>query len=639
MSKFGWGQILIVLALILAFKYFYLSGYFSPEPAVLNLNYTQFKAELSKNNLKSVTFTGQHVDGVFNKKVPAPPGTPAPSTTPPQTTTQQPPPEYDHFKSYLPALPDDALLKQLEQHKVEIKSQPPAEPSPWSTMLLYLLPWVLIIGIWWVILKGMRNKGGAGGKLLGGFSQSGAKLYNRENSSVTFDDVAGLEEAKQELMELVEFLRNPKKFTSIGGKVPKGVLLAGPPGTGKTLMARAVAGEADVPFFSISASQFIEMFVGVGASRVRDLFTSAKKNAPSIIFIDELDAVGRARGTGLGGGHDEREQTLNQLLSEMDGFESHTEVIVLAATNRPDVLDAALLRPGRFDRQVVLDRPDWHARESILQVHTRKIPLADDVDLQVIARGTPGMCGADLENLVNEAALMAAREDLTQVTMNHLERAKDRILMGAERKIALSPDEVRLTAYHEAGHTLVALLSPHADPIHKVSIIPRGHALGVTQQLPVDDRYQYSKAYLTTRIAVSLGGRAAEKVVFDDFSTGAQNDLKQATELAEKMVCQWGMSERVGPVTFNRGEEHPFLGRKLASDKSFSERMAWRIDLEIEKLLRQGEETADVIIRDNRPILENLANALLEEEVLDRERVESIVHGEKEGNAPSAHQD
>ncbi len=390
-------------------------------------------------------------------------------------------------------------------------------------------------------------------------------------------------------------------------------------------MARAVAGEAAVPFFSISASQFIEMFVGVGASRVRDLFGTARKQAPSIIFIDELDAVGRSRGTGLGGGNDEREQTLNQLLSELDGFEPHEEVIVMSATNRPDVLDTALLRPGRFDRQVVIERPDWRAREEILKVHTRKVPLADDVDLQVIAKGTPGMCGADLENLVNEAALLGARENREEVSMDHLERAKDRVLMGAERKLILTDEEKRMTAVHEAGHALVARHLPEADPIHKVTIIPRGQALGMTQQLPEDDRYHYRRSYLMARIAVSLGGRAAELAIFEDLSTGAQNDLKQATDLAEKMVCQWGMSERVGPVAFSRGEEHPFLGRKLATDKTFSEEMAWIIDQEITALVKRGEETARKVLADYRGELDRLTEALLDEEVLDRRRMEALL--------------
>ena len=383
--------------------------------------------------------------------------------------------------------------------------------------------------------------------------------------------------------------------------MPKGVLLVGPPGTGKTLLARAVAGEAGVTFFSISASQFIEMFVGVGASRVRDLFTNAKKAAPSIIFIDELDAVGRSRGAGFGGGHDEREQTLNQLLSEMDGFDQHEEVIVLAATNRPDVLDPALLRPGRFDRHVVIERPDWRDREKILQVHARKIALAEGVDLSVIARGTPGMTGADLENLVNEAAILASREDAAAVTMEHLEKAKDKILMGGERKMFISPEEKRITAYHEAGHTLVARLLPGTDPIHKVTIIPRGMALGVTQQLPEDDRYHYPQSYLEKRLAVTMGGRVAERLVFGEVSTGAQSDLKMVTDLAEKMVCQWGMSEKVGAMTFSRGEEHPFLGMKLAEEKTFSEAMAWLIDQEIAAFIRKAEQQAEELLTPTAP--------------------------------------
>ncbi|HEY5973239.1 MAG TPA: ATP-dependent zinc metalloprotease FtsH, partial [Geobacteraceae bacterium] len=442
---------------------------------------------------------------------------------------------------------------------------------------------------------------------------------------VTFEDVAGMENSKQELKEIVDYLKNPKQFQRVGGKVPKGVLLVGPPGTGKTLLARAVAGEAGVTFFSISASQFIEMFVGVGASRVRDLFANAKKSAPSIVFIDELDAVGRSRGTGFGGGHDEREQTLNQLLSEMDGFDQHEEVIVLAATNRPDVLDPALLRPGRFERHVVIERPDWRDREKILRVHVRKVALADNVDLAAIARGTPGMTGADLENLVNEAAILASRENQDQVTSDHLERAKDKLLMGGERKMVISPEENRITAYHEAGHTLVAKLLPGTDPIHKVTIIPRGMALGVTQQLPEDDRYHYPKSYLENRLAVALGGRLAERLVFGEVSTGAQSDLKTVTDLAEKMVCQWGMSDKVGAMSFSRGEEHAFLGRKLAHDKTFSEAMAWRIDQEIAALILEAEGRAEQLLAANRPKLDALAAALVEEETLDGHRVDEVI--------------
>jgi cell division protease FtsH len=625
MNKYFWRQAVAILVVVVIFNYLYVKfGENVPEPTA-SISYSRFKEELTRDNIEQVLFQGIEIFGEFREQVALSNGEKA-----------GPESLYQKFHTNRPPIDDPDLLQQLEKYQVEVQVKPEAQPSPWATALLYLLPWVLIIGVWWFILKGLRNRQGTGGGLMGGFSKSGARLYIQEKSKVTFKDVAGLEEAKQELMEIVDFLRNPKKFTRIGGKAPRGVLLVGPPGTGKTLMARAVAGEAEVPFFSISASQFIEMFVGVGASRVRDLFNTAKKSAPSIIFIDELDAVGRSRGTGLGGGNDEREQTLNQLLSEMDGFDPHEEVIVMSATNRPDVLDPALLRPGRFDRQVVVERPDWRAREEILQVHTRKVPLAEDVDLRIIARGTPGMCGADLENLVNEAALIAARHDSDRVAMDHFEQAKDRILMGSERKLVLSEEEKRITAYHEAGHTLMAKLSPGADPIHKVSIIPRGRALGVTQQLPVDDRYHYPRSYLTTRIAVVLGGRAAEMAVFGEMSTGAQNDLQQATDLAEKMVCQWGMSDKVGPLVFNRGEEHPFLGRKLATSNAFSEQMGWIIDQEIERIVKGAEQQADRLIADHREALDKLAVSLLEEEVLDRNRVDELLRQVGIGPAPES---
>ena len=618
MQKNIWKQVFVIILLIAAFNYLYVLLAPQQKPTSAPISYSRFKTELASGNIKEITVQGHALSGSFSKPITVKGKGKGKGK---QAKAQS----FKEFSTTLPPFQDPGLMKELEKRGTVVNIKPPEQTSAWTTALIYLLPWVLILGVWWFILRGMRSKGGPGGGLMGGFSKSGARLYSKENSKVTFDDVAGLDEAKQELMEIVEFLRNPKKFARIGGKVPRGVLLVGSPGTGKTLMARAVAGEAGVPFFSISASQFIEMFVGVGASRVRDLFNNAKKNAPSIIFIDELDAVGRARGAGLGGGNDEREQTLNQLLSELDGFDPHEEVVVMSATNRPDVLDSALLRPGRFDRQVVVDRPDWRAREDILKVHTRKVPLADDVDLQLIAKGTPGMCGADLESLVNEAALIAARESAEKVTMDFLERAKDRMLMGAERKLFLSENEKRITAYHEAGHTLVAKLTPGTDPIHKVTIIPRGQALGVTQQLPEDDRYHYQKKYLLSRIAISMGGRVAEKLVFGELSTGAQNDLKQATDLAEKMVCQWGMSDKVGPLSLSRGEEHPFLGRKLATEKSFSERMAWLIDQEIEGIVREAEETATRLIAENRPPLEQLAEALLEAEVLDRERVDDIL--------------
>ncbi len=631
MNKNLWKQLIVLFLLLAAFNVLYVAN--APQPqGPLAISYSRFKSELKDKNITEVTVQGETLTGTFRQPV-VPKSEPRPEQDILQPTGRKPN-AFDRFTTTLPPFQDPDLMKELEEAGVEINAKPREQGSFWSTALLYLLPWVLIFGVWWFVLRSMRGKGGPGG-IMGNFAKSGARLYSKETSQVTFEDVAGLEEAKQELREIVDFLRDPSKFKRIGGKVPRGILLVGPPGTGKTLMARAVAGEAGVPFFSISASQFIEMFVGVGASRVRDLFTNAKKNAPSIIFIDELDAVGRSRGTGLGGGSDEREQTLNQLLSEMDGFEPHSEVVVMAATNRPDVLDTALQRPGRFDRQVVVERPDWRAREAILKVHSREVPLADDVDFQVIARGTPGMCGADLESLINEAALIAAREDADKVAMEHLDRAKDRVLMGAERKLFLTEKEKKITAYHEAGHTLVARFSPGSDPVHKVSIIPRGQALGVTQQLPKDDRYHYPRSYLETRLVVSLGGRAAEKAIFGEVSTGAQNDLKQVTELAEKMVCQWGMSERIGPVAFSRGEEHPFLGRKLATEKSFSDQMGWLIDQEIENIIKGAEEKADRLIAEHRGKLETLAQALLEEEVLGEERVNQLLDvGEQGGAAP-----
>jgi cell division protease FtsH len=578
------------------------------------ISYSRFRSELAGNNLKKVRFKGTAASGEFLKKIQVS------ETVQGKEVTR----EVGAFTTTMPATADPALIAELTGHKVEIIAVS-TEASPLVSFLIAMLPWLLIIGVWWFISRNARNQMGPGG-MFGSFAKSGARMYGTgEKVNVTFDDVAGMENSKQELKEIVDYLKEPGQFRLIGGKIPKGVLLVGPPGTGKTLLARAVAGEAGVNFFTISASQFIEMFVGVGASRVRDLFKNAKKGAPSIIFIDEIDAVGRSRGTGLGGGNDEREQTLNQLLSEMDGFDQHEEVIVLAATNRPDVLDPALLRPGRFDRHVVIERPDWRDREKILIVHTRKIKLAEGIDFITIAKGTPGMTGADLENLVNEAAILASRESATAVTMAHLEQAKDKLLMGGERKMVISGNEKRITAYHEAGHTLIAKLLPGADPIHKVTIIPHGIALGITQQLPEDDRYYYPRSYLENRICVALGGRAAERLVFGEVSTGAKSDLKLITDLAEKMVCQWGMSEKVGPVTFTRGEEHPFLGRKLAEEKVFSEAMAWKIDQEITAIIRQGEKDADELLIQNRPRLDALAAALQEEETLDGARVEEIL--------------
>jgi len=476
-----------------------------------------------------------------------------------------------------------------------------------------------------------RMQGQAGGtKGIFSFGKSRAKMLTENQIRVTFNDVAGADEAKYELQEIIEFLKEPSKFQRLGGKIPKGVLLLGPPGTGKTLLARAVAGEAGVPFFSISGADFVEMFVGVGASRVRDLFEKGKKNAPCIIFIDEIDAVGRHRGAGLGGGHDEREQTLNQLLVEMDGFEQNSGVIIIAATNRPDVLDPALLRPGRFDRQVVVDRPDVKGREGIFKVHTRNVPLGKDVNLEVLAKGTPGLAGADIANLVNEAALLAARRNSDKVTMADFEEAKDKVMMGMERKsLIISDREKKTTAYHESGHVLVAKMIPEADPVHKVTIIPRGRALGVTTYLPIDEKHTYSKQYLEAMIAYAMGGRAAEKLMFNELTTGAGNDLERATQLARKMVCEWGMSEKLGPVTFGKKEEEIFLGREIAQHRDYSEHTAVLIDEEVKKIVDKAAARAEKILKDNFPTLQRLAEALLEREILDGEEIDKIIRGEE----------
>ncbi|HET6420282.1 MAG TPA: ATP-dependent zinc metalloprotease FtsH [Geobacteraceae bacterium] len=607
-----WKPLLVMLVLVIAFYFvnIYISGQGGGESA--EITYSRFKEELARDNIKAIRIKGSVIKGDLRNKIKIT------QTVADKAVVK----EITQFSTIMPSIQDPQLMAELEAKKVDVTAVS-TESSPVVNTIIYLLPWLLILGVWIMMTRGIKSQGPGG--MMGGFAKSGAKMYTTQRVSVTFADVAGMEEAKQELKEVVEYLKDPKKFQRIGGKVPKGILLVGPPGTGKTLLARAVAGEAGVTFFSISASQFIEMFVGVGASRVRDLFAGARREAPSIIFIDELDAVGRSRGAGFGGGHDEREQTLNQLLSEMDGFDPHEEVVVIAATNRPDVLDSALLRPGRFDRRVVIERPDWRDREKILKVHTRKVKIDEDVDLAVIAKGTPGMTGADLENLVNEAAILAARDNESEVDMNHLEQAKDKILMGGERKMFLSEKEKKITAYHESGHALVAKLLPGTDPVHKVTIIPRGMALGVTQQLPEDDRYHYPKSYLMNRLSVVLGGRVAERAVFGDISTGAQNDLKMVTELAEKMVCQWGMSEKIGAVTFSRGEEHPFLGMKLAQEKTFSENMAWLIDQEIAEIIKIAENTAEGLINSNRRKLDALAEALLEEETLDGKRIDQIL--------------
>ncbi len=523
------------------------------------------------------------------------------------------------FRTFTAEYPD--LVKSLRDKGVKIEVKPP-DNNPWYAILLQWVPMLLFIGVWIFFMRQMQ---GGGAKALS-FGKARARLISEKQNKVTFQDVAGVDEAKEELREIIEFLKDPPKFQKLGGKIPKGVLLVGPPGTGKTLLAKAIAGEANVPFFSISGSDFVEMFVGVGASRVRDLFEQGKKHAPCIIFMDEIDAVGRHRGAGLGGGHDEREQTLNQLLVEMDGFETNEGVILIAATNRPDVLDPALLRPGRFDRQVVVARPDVKGREEILKVHARRIPLAPNVELKVLARGTPGFSGADLANLVNEAALLAARQDKKIVEMLDFENAKDKVLMGVERRsMIISESEKKTIAYHEAGHALVADLLPGADPLHKVTIIPRGRALGLTQQLPTDDKYNYSKEYLIDRITILLGGRAAEELVFQQRTTGAGDDLEKATEMARKMVCEWGMSDKMGPLTFGKSEEHIFLGREMSRAKDYSEDTAILIDSEIKRIVTECAARARQMIEANLEKLHTLARALLERESLDGEEIARLL--------------
>jgi cell division protease FtsH len=515
---------------------------------------------------------------------------------------------------------DPDLVKQLQNAKVRISAEEPHE-NPLLAVLLTWAPVLLIVGLWIFFMRQMQT----GGNKALSFGKSKAKLLNTSGKKVTFKDVAGVEEAKEELQEIVEFLKEPQKFQKLGGRIPKGVLLMGPPGTGKTLLARAIAGEANVPFFSISGSDFVEMFVGVGASRVRDLFEQGKKNAPCIIFIDEIDAVGRHRGAGLGGGHDEREQTLNQLLVEMDGFESNEGVILIAATNRPDVLDPALLRPGRFDRRVVVDRPDINGRLGVLKVHTRNIPLDENVNLSVIARGTPGFAGADLANLVNEAALIAARRNKKKVDMGDFEFAKDKVLMGVERKtMMLTDEEKRITAFHEAGHALVACFTPGADPLHKVTIIPRGRALGLTMQLPTEDKYTYKKQYVQAQIAILMGGRVAEELTQEDITTGAGNDIERATEMARRMVCEWGMSE-LGPLAYGSKDEPVFLGREFAQRADYSQDTAIRIDHEVTRIVQTGYESAKSILTEHHDVLEHIARDLLERETLDGEEVYNTI--------------
>jgi cell division protease FtsH len=570
------------------------------EKSAFEPNYSDFLRDVDAGLVQSVTIRGNLVTG--KKK------------------------DGTEFRTYVVESQDFVKLLRDKNVKISVR---PVDQNPWyMSVLISWFPMILFIGVWIFFMRQMQ---GGGAKALS-FGKARARLISEKHNKVTFTDVAGVDEAKEELREIIEFLKDPQKFQKLGGKIPKGVLLVGPPGTGKTLLAKAIAGEANVPFFSISGSDFVEMFVGVGASRVRDLFEQGKKHAPCIIFMDEIDAVGRHRGAGLGGGHDEREQTLNQLLVEMDGFETNEGVILIAATNRPDVLDPALLRPGRFDRQVVVPRPDVKGREEILRVHARRIPLGPDVDLKVLARGTPGFSGADLANLVNEAALLAARQSKKLVEMIDFESAKDKVLMGVERRsMIISEEEKRTIAYHEAGHTLVAHTLPGADPVHKVTIIPRGRALGLTQQLPADDKYNYSREYLMNRITILLGGRAAEEMVLRQQTTGAGDDLEKATDMARKMVCEWGMSEKLGPLTFGKREEHIFLGREVARQQDYSEETAVLIDAEVKQIVVDSAARARSILEEQVAKLHRLAKALLEHESLDADEIARVLAVEPRG--------
>ena len=571
------------------------------ESPVPNIAFSEFMDQVTTNQIESVTIEEGHIEGKYAD------GRKFTTYAPPTAITGE-------------------FLSDLDGRSIRTEVKPKDEGSYWSQLLIMWVPFILLIGLWMFFMRQMQ---GGSGKAMS-FGKSKARLMNENSNNVTFKDVAGIEESKTELEEIIEFLREPKKFTRLGGRIPKGVLLVGPPGTGKTLLARAVAGEAGVPFFSISGSDFVEMFVGVGASRVRDLFLQGKKQAPCIIFIDEIDAVGRHRGAGMGGGHDEREQTLNQLLVEMDGFESNEGVIMIAATNRPDVLDPALLRPGRFDRRVVVPRPDLKGRIEILKIHTRRVPLADDVNLELQARGTPGFVGADLQNLVNEASLLAARRNATRVGHEDFENAKDKVLMGAERRsMIMSDDEKRVTAYHEAGHALVAMLTPEdSDPVHKVTIIPRGMALGLTQYLPERDQHTHTKDQIFARIRHAMGGRAAEEIVFNHFSTGASNDLQQATNSARRMVTEFGMSSALGPVAYSSENGDVFLGRDYAQQKGYSEQKAREIDDEVAAILTKKYEEAKTMLTENRHLLDTIANTLLERETLEGPQLNMILKGE-----------
>lgn len=614
-KNMGW-KIFIAFALIwIVITYFFRQA----DSGTTEITYSKFKETVSSQKIEEVTIQGNKISGKFKSLFK--------ETTDGDTTS------YHSFITTIPSIEDPGLIKLLEENKVTIIAESEQDNTWWIYIFVMIIPWLLILSYFFFIRRKMQGQmGGMMGKGgIFGIGKSGAKRFKKQKVSITFNDVAGLESAKADLREIISYLKNPEKFSKLGADIPNGILLMGPPGTGKTLLAKATAGEADVSFFSISGSEFIEMFVGVGASRVRDLFNEAKKNSPSVIFIDEVDSIGRSRGTGLGGGHDEREQTLNQILSEMDGFEKNESVVVMAATNRPDVLDPALVRPGRFDRRVTLDLPLRQARKRILEIHTRGVPLGEDIDLENIAARTVGFSGADLKNLVNEAALLAGREKKDKVEKEDFEKARDKILLGSETEEMVDEEEKKLVAYHEAGHALVARFLEEADPLEKVTIIPRGRTLGITEQMPEIERRNYRKKYLLARIAVALGGRASEKIVFSDVSNGAANDFKQVTDIARKMVCLWGMSEKLGPVFYKQGEEHQFLGREIARQKDFSEHTQQIIDEEIKNILTEMEDKAETIIEKNRVQLDALAEALIENETLDKKQIDWILEKVEEG--------